>query len=159
MVVEQGNLFKLFGTTETIEISATKIRHLRAFARPYWYHKSYNCGNAGQNRISTWVPIGKDQVIPQALFLSSPFRRLPIDSTRSTTVASGNQEMKSMQKWVLAILFATFGAKFWLDSLVETKIRNKVEAGDNRLEKKIDKLRGRMKEHIRFSHPAPPRDW
>ncbi|KAG0128272.1 hypothetical protein HOY82DRAFT_612012 [Tuber indicum] len=64
------------------------------------------------------------------------------------TVASGHQEMISVQKWVLAILFATFGAKFWMDGFAETRIRNQVEAGDNRLERKIDELETRMKEHI-----------
>ncbi|KAG0637176.1 hypothetical protein HOY80DRAFT_1023989 [Tuber brumale] len=134
--------------------SATRIRHSRAFVRSI-----QNCRNARQNRIFTWAPVPRGQVIPRILFSSSSFPRLPLDRTGTgssesvepvvaadttaqetcpepplttsqrlslleKTVSSGHQEMRSMQKWVLAILFATFGAKFWFDSLEETKIRN-----------------------------------
>lgn len=42
----------------------------------------------------------------------------------------------------------SYGAKFWFDSVVETKIRNQVIAGDTRLKRKIDDAEMRLEKKI-----------
>ncbi|RPB00305.1 hypothetical protein L873DRAFT_1901007 [Choiromyces venosus 120613-1] len=121
-----------------------RIRDLGAFIRPY--HQAYSYHYVVHNRIFKISPhrqhsrnranSTKEATAVDDTAGRESSKEPPLTTSQRLTLLE--KETREIPKRVGALLFATYGTKFWSDSIIETKIGKQVAAGHARLKRRID---------------------